>query len=90
MIKGKSFLDYINLFSPFKFEKIYKIILKKIKWLYGSNEKNLQRYFCGKHRKSKNPKISYIFEKLFVLSIICSKCKNENENYLKKKIQLRC
>ena len=63
MIKGKSFLDYINLFSPFKFEKIYKIILKKIKWLYGSNEKNLQRYFCGKYRKSKNPKISYIFGK---------------------------
>ena len=28
MLKGKSFLDYINLFSPDKFEKNYKTILK--------------------------------------------------------------
>ena len=34
--------------------------------------------FVGKYRKSKNPKISYIFEKT-VLCIISSKCKNEDE-----------
>ena len=29
---------------------------------------------------SKNPKISYIFEKALLLSIICSKCGNKGEN----------
>ena len=33
---------------------------------------------CGKYRKSEKPKISYLIKKL-VLSIICSKCKNEDE-----------
>ena len=35
---------------------------------------------CGK-----NPKISYIFEKTLLLSIICIKCKNENEKIFKEK-----
>ena len=34
---------------------------------------------CGKYRKFKNPKKSYIFEKTLVLSIVCSKCNNVNE-----------
>ena len=34
---------------------------------------------CGKYRKFKNPKISYIFERTLVLSNICSNCKNESE-----------
>ena len=36
---------------------------------------------CGKDRKSKNPNISYIFQKtvsIKTLSIICSKFKNED------------
>ena len=44
---------------------------------------------CGKYRTSKNPKTSDIFEKVLVLSIICSKCKNEVEEYSKNKNQLR-
>ena len=32
----------------------------------------------GKYRKIKNPKISYIFEKTLVLSIIYSQCDNES------------
>ena len=39
---------------------------------------------CGKYRKYKNPKISYIFEKTLVLSIICTKCKNEDEKIFKE------
>ena len=40
---------------------------------------------CGKYRKFEKPKISYF---LIVLSIICSKCKNEAEKkMLKVKIQ---
>ena len=35
-----------------------------------------------KYRKLKKPKISYIFEKTFVLSI--SKCKNEDEILFKE------
>ena len=41
--------------------------------------KKLYCIICGKYRKFKNPKISCIFEKKLVLSIICSKCKNKDE-----------
>ena len=34
---------------------------------------------CGKYRKFKKPKTSYIFEKNIFLSIICSKRKNKDE-----------
>ena len=40
--------------------------------------KKLCCVICGKYKKFKNPKISYIVEKTLVLSIICSKCKNED------------
>ena len=38
---------------------------------------------CGKCRKFEKPKISCILEKT-VLSIICSKCKNEDEKIFKE------
>ena len=44
---------------------------------------------CGRYRKFEKPKTSYILEKTLVLSIICIKCKNEDEKCLKKKNQLR-
>ena len=44
---------------------------------------------CGKYRKFEKHKISYLLEKTLILSIICSKCKNEDEKIFKKKIQLR-
>ena len=47
--------------------------------------KKLYCVICGKYRKFKNPKISYILEKTLVLSIICSKCKNEDEKIFKEK-----
>ena len=40
--------------------------------------KKLYCVICGKYRKFKNPKKSYILERTLVLSIICSKCKNED------------
>ena len=44
---------------------------------------NLYCIICGRYRKFKKPKISsYI--KTLVLSIICSKCKNENEKIFKE------
>ena len=52
--------------------------------------KKLYCVICGKYRKFEKPKISCILEKTLVLSIICSKCKNEDEKkYLKKMNQLR-
>ena len=38
---------------------------------------------CGKYRKFEKPKISYFLEET-VLSIICSKCKNEDEKLFKE------
>ena len=39
---------------------------------------------CGKYRKFKSPKISYIFEKKIVLSIINSTCENKDEKIIKE------
>ena len=41
-------------------------------------------FIFGKYRKFKNPKISYIFQKALVLSIIWSKNKNEDEKTYKE------
>ena len=50
--------------------------------------KKFYRVTCDKYRKFEKPKISYL---LLVLSLICSKFKNEEEKYLKKtKIKLKC
>ena len=42
----------------------------------------MKKIYCvvfGKYKKVKNPKISYIFEKTLVLSIICSKCGSKDK-----------
>ena len=39
---------------------------------------------CRNYKRSKNLKILYIFEKTLVLSIICSKCENDNEKIFKE------
>ena len=39
-----------------------------------------------KYSKRKDPKISYIFEKTLVLSIIFRKSKNEDENMFKEEL----
>ena len=46
--------------------------------------KNLYCIICGKYRKFEKSKISYLLEKILVLSIICSKCKNGDEQILKE------
>ena len=47
--------------------------------------KKLYCVICNKYRKVERRKISYLLEKTLVFSIVCSKCKNEHEKYLKKK-----
>ena len=46
--------------------------------------KKLYCAICGKYRKFEKPKTSNILEKTLVLSIICSKCKNEDEKIFKE------
>ena len=48
-------------------------------------------HVCSKYRKSKNPKISYIFKKknTLCLSAVYSKCGHESKKKLKKKNQLK-
>ena len=82
MLKGKGLLEYTNLFFPNDYERNDKIrqiisIIKKMK--------KLHCVICNKYRKFEKPKISYLLEKTLVLSIICSKCKNEDVKKLKKK-----
>ena len=47
----------------------------------------MKELYCAiysKYRKCEKPKTSYLSEKRLVLSIICSKCKNEDEKSLKE------
>ena len=46
--------------------------------------KKLCCVICGKHRKFEKRKISYLLEKTLALSIICNKCKNEDEKIFKE------
>ena len=46
--------------------------------------KKLNCIICDKYRKFEKAKISYLLEKTLVLSIICSKCKNEDEKLFKE------
>ena len=47
--------------------------------------KKLYCVICSKSRKSEEPKISYLLEKKLFPSIICSKCKNEDEQIFNEK-----
>ena len=38
----------------------------------------------SKYRKSEKPNISYIIRNTFALSVICSKCRNEDEKIFKE------
>ena len=39
---------------------------------------------CGKYRKFENYKISYILDKIWILSIICGKCGSEDDEKMFK------
>ena len=46
--------------------------------------KKLSCIICSKYRKFEKPRISNLLEKALVLSIICSKCKNEDGKLFKE------
>ena len=46
--------------------------------------KKLYCIICGKYRKFEKPKIIYFLQTTLVLSIICNKCKNEDEKIFKE------
>ena len=60
MLKGKSLLDYTNLFYPNDYEKNDK---KNKIFSITKIMKKLYCVICGKFRKFKKHKISYILEK---------------------------
>ena len=44
---------------------------------------------CSKYRKFEKSKLSYLLQKTLVLSIIHSKCKNEDEKILKEEESIK-
>ena len=46
--------------------------------------KKIYCLICGKYIKFEKSKISHLLEKTLVRSIICSKCKNEDEEIFKE------
>ena len=79
MLKVKSLLDYTNLFSPNKNQKNGKNNTKLFSITNKVKMNKIYFIICGKYKKFKNPKLSYIFEKTILLSIIRSKWDNEDE-----------
>ena len=55
-----------------------------------NNEKDKKLYciICDKYRKFEKPKILYLLEKTLFHSIICGKCKNENEKIFKEEYSI--
>ena len=94
MLKGKSQIEII-ISQIIQITILYKIIFSQWLWEEWSNNtkeisitKKIKKLYCVnccKYREFEQPKISYLLENTLVLSTICSKCKNEDENYLKKK-----
>ena len=78
-----------------------ELILKLFRYLPNSEErfwliKDIKSYWwiyyekiycikCNKYRKFKNLKLTYVFNKSLVLSIICHKCGSNNDTKLQKK-----
>ena len=79
LLKGKSLPDYKNFFSPNGYKNNDKITLTK------KMEKLYYCFICRKYRKFEKLKISYLFGKTFVLSVICSKWKNEDKKIFEEK-----
>ena len=50
--------------------------------------KKIYCVICSKYRKFEKPKISYLLETTSLLSIICSKCKNEDEKIFKEEYSI--
>ena len=46
--------------------------------------KKLYCVICCKYRKFEKPKISHLLEKTLIFSVICCKCKNEDEKLFKE------
>ena len=87
MLKGKSLLEYANLFSPYDYQKNDKCnntkifsIIKKMEILYW--------VICGKYRTFEKLKIPYLLEKTLPL-LFAGSVKMKMKKYLKKKNQLK-
>ena len=83
MLNTKSLPAYTNLSFPKKYEMNDKIILKTFSVTKKIKIKRYLLRYLWQVQKIKS-KILYIFEKILVLSTICSKCINEDEKVFKE------
>ena len=62
------------------------MIMRRIILKYSDEKKMKKLYFviCGNFRKFEKAKISYLLEKILVLSIMSSKCRNEDQKEFKE------
>ena len=59
--------------------------LSKVCWVIESiNEKNMCCIKCNKHKKFKNLQMLYVFNKKFVIYIICDKCGSNDDKVFKE------
>ena len=80
MLKGRSLLDYTNLLFSNEYENIDKIILKYFQQLKRFKQKKCIVLFVVSTENLKTLKYHTFSEKTSILSIICSRCENEDEN----------
>ena len=68
------------------------MIMRRITKIFLITKKKKKIYciICGKYRKSKKTKISYLLQKTLVLLLFVVTARRKTKNYLKKKNQLRC
>ena len=72
--------SYVSIMCGYISIGFIDFMLKKVCWII----KIYFRVICGKYRKFKDPKISYIFEKTLLLSIICSRSGNVGQKIFKE------
>ena len=84
MLKGKSLLDYTNIFSPNGYEKYDRTILKYFHYLERLRQKKYIVLFVVRIENLKIPKYHTFSKKTLVLSIICSKCGSKDKEIFKE------
>ena len=84
MLKGKSLLNYTNLFSPNKYEKYENNNTKLFSIINKVKMKNLSSIICAKLENLKILKYHTYLKKTLVLFIICSKCRKKDEIVFKE------
>ena len=88
MLKGKSMLEYKNLFLPNDYEMNDKIIQKYFQSIFKMKKKFIVLFVVN--MKNLETLKHHIFsKKTLVLSIICSKCDSKEEKIFKEEKSIK-